>query len=305
METTMPKHLSCAEAPSASHSLYEAVTATIVEALERGVVPWRRPWQSTPGPPVNAISKRPYRGVNVLILSLAPFAGNRWLTFKQANELGGSVRKGERSSLVVFWKTWKLLQSDPETGETTTKQIPLLRSYHVFNTEQCDGLSVLHPSATKPVPHFERIEQADELIRSMPEPPTIREGGTSAWYRPSDDLVQVPILNAFKSPDAFFATLLHELGHATGHSSRLGRPGIDSEVVFGSDDYSREELVAELTSAFCCAGLGLDNSLLEDSANYIGSWLKVLKADVKAIVIAAAQAQRASDFIHGVQFSEA
>jgi antirestriction protein ArdC len=137
----------------------------------------------------------------------------------------------------------------------------------------------------------------------MPDPPRIVEAGQSAWYRPADDLVSIPCLDRFESADSYYTTLFHELGHATGHEKRLKRSGVIGEVRFGSGEYSREELVAELTSAFCCATVSLDNDLIEDSASYINGWLKVLKEDPKAMVIAAAQAQKAADHIRGVQYN--
>jgi antirestriction protein ArdC len=279
---------------------YEAVTARIVEALERGTVPWRKPWAESPLP-MNAVSNRPYRGVNVFLLGLGMFRDYRWLTFKQARQLGGHVREGERSMLAVFWKPVGLDRTDPETGEVKSDRIPLLRYYHVFNAEQCEGLRL--PPLPRPDPGAAglRIERAETLMRSMPDPPAIRENGTSAWYSPGDDLIQVPKLEAFHSTDAFYATLFHEFGHATGHERRLNRPGVSGTVRFGSETYGREELVAEMASAFLCAHAGLDNSLADDSASYIQGWLEVIRSDPKAVTAAAAQAQRAADFIRDVR----
>lgn len=277
---------------------YEAVTARIVEALERGTVPWRKPWNESPLP-VNAVSNRPYRGVNVFLLGMGMFRDYRWLTFKQAKQLGGHVREGERSMLAVFWKPIGLDRTDPETGEVRQDRVPLLRYYHVFNAEQCEGLRLpALPSPEADAPAL-RIERAEALVRDMPDPPTIREGGSSAWYSPGEDLIQVPSLRDFRSSDAFYATLFHELGHATGHERRLNRTGVTGTIRFGSEDYGREELVAELASAFLCGHAGLDNSLEANSAGYIAGWLGAIRADPKAVVVAAAQAQRAADFVLG------
>jgi antirestriction protein ArdC len=286
-----------------SASVYEAVTAHIVSSLERGNVPWRKPWQNR-AQPVNAVSSRPYRGVNVFLLGLGLWQDHRWLSFKQAQQLGGHVRAGERSMMAIFWKRLKVTQVIPDIGEAKEVEIPFLRHYHVFNVEQCEGLKIPPlPSPQCDAPAL-RIERAEELVRSMPDPPTMREGGSSAWYLPMEDRIQVPKLQAFYSTDAFYATLFHELGHATGHEKRLNRPGVSGTVRFGSETYSREELVAELTSAFCCAHLGLDNSLLENSASYIRGWHSALKDDPKAVTIAAAQAQRAADHIRNVTFDD-
>lgn len=282
-------------------NLYEQVTSTILSSLQRGVVPWRKPWSTTATVPVNAVSNRPYRGVNVLLLGLAPYADHRWLTFKQVSKKGGTVCKGEKSTLVVFWKFPEPKSSTPEAAEETLGQVPILRYYSVFNAEQCEGLGLPEIYKATESAH-QRIERADLLVRSMPDPPRIIESGSAAWYRPADDLVNIPPLERFSSADAFYATLFHELGHATGHEKRLKRSGVTGEIRFGSGEYSKEELVAELTSAFCCATVGLDNHLIEDSASYIKGWLEVIRADLKAVVMAAAQAQRAADYIRGAIF---
>ncbi len=279
-------------------TIYETVTNTIIEALKRGVVPWKKPW-TTAAAPVNGLTHRAYRGVNVLLLSLSPYTDHRWFTLKQVNEKGGRVKTGERATMVVFWKQWQPPADDEEQPKPRPK--PVLRYFHVFNAEQCEelGLPELHhPSETA----HQRIERAELMVESMSNPPRIREG-KAAWYSPSDDLVQVPPLKAFETADLYYSTLFHELGHATGHEQRLNRPAVMGEVQFGSGVYSHEELVAELTSAFCCATASLDNSLLENSASYIDSWLKVLRGDPKMVVIAATQAQRACDYIKGITYN--
>lgn len=276
---------------SNSLSIYQAVTESILAALAKGTVPWRKPWTTNATLPVNAVSRRAYRGVNVFLLGLSPYSDHRWVTLKQANELGGKVKRNERATFVVFWKQWEVPQSDEETRRKT---IPLLRRYWLFNAEQCEGL---HLPALEVPRTLNRIDNAELAVKSMPYPPTIREGGSAAFYRPFDDLVQVPEFSSFMNPDSYYGTLFHELGHATGHPSRLARAGVADQVQFGSESYCREELVAELCSAFCCATLSLDNSLINDAASYIQGWMSVLKSDPKAVVIAAAQAQRAADYI--------
>ncbi len=281
-------------------TVYEIVTNTILTALDRGVVPWRKPWNTGGALPENAISRKTYRGVNILLLSMSPYVDHRWLTFKQVEERGGRVKPGERSTVVVFWKQWQ--PPDGEDAEEPKKrQIPLLRYFQVFNAEQCEGLGL--PALYAPVAEQpnQRIARAEVLVDSMPNPPQIREG-KSAWYRPSDDLVQIPPLRTFASADSYYGTLFHELAHSTGHAHRLNRAGVAEVAQFGSGEYSKEELVAELTSAFCCATVALDNSVIEDAASYIQGWLTILKADPKAVVIAAAQAQKAADYIRGVTY---
>ncbi len=297
------RHRSSAEltAGGSAVNIYESVTTTILEALDRGVVPWRKPWDASASLPVNAVSNRAYRGVNVFLLSVIPYTDHRWLTFKQVQEKLGNVRPGERSTMVVFWKRWEPAKEEDQE-EATKPHAPLLRYFNVFNVEQCEGLGLPELYIPERLADHQRIALAEQLVGSMREPPTIREGGQTAWYRPSVDTVQIPPLKAFQSADAYYATLFHELGHATGHEKRLNRSGVTGDIQFGSGEYSKEELVAELTSAFCCATVSLDNSLLADSASYIQGWLSVLKADQKAVVIAAAQAQRAADYIKGVTY---
>lgn len=286
-----------------STAIYDMVTKTIIECLEKGVVPWKKPWHQLQSVPVNAITNRPYRGVNTFLLSIHPYTDHRWLTYKQAQELNGAIKPGEKATTVVFWKRWKPNVPDEKQEKGVSREVPLLRYFKVFNAEQCVGLSLaeLHHSAE--YKEHERIERAELLVKHMPNPPTIREGGNTAWYRPSDDHVQIPELKIFRTPDAYYATLFHELGHATGHESRLNRSGVTGTILFGSGEYSKEELVAELTSAFCAATVSLDDRLLCDSASYIDGWLSVLRSDPKAVVIAAAQAQRAADLIRGVEYA--
>lgn len=275
---------------------YEIVTSRIIKALEEGVVPWRKPWQENSELPCNAVSHRPYHGINLFLLSLARYRDHRWLTYRQAEELGGHVKPDEESSIAVFWKQWEPKDDEEGNGKRRRESIPLLRFYHLFNVAQCEGLGLPETESTTR-PHHQRIEAADELVRLMPNPPRVHEGSKVACYSPQLDLVQIPALDTFESPDTYYATLFHELGHATGHETRLNRPGVMGTSRFGTSDYSREELVAELTSAFCSASLGLDNSLIDNSASYIQGWIKTLKADAKAIVTASAQAQRAADYL--------
>lgn len=232
---------------------------------------------------------------------MRPFRDHRWLTFNQVQELGGKVRKGERSTMIVFWKHIEV-PIDKEGEEPETKRIPMLRYFQVFNAEQCEGiqLAAIQPSENH---EHERIERAELIVQHMPDPPEILEDGKSAWYSPNHDVVQVPPIQDFISPDAYYATLFHELGHSTGHAKRLARKGVMERIQFGSEVYSHEELVAEFASAYLCGAAGLDNSLTGESANYIGGWLQVLENDPKAVVIAATQAQRAADYIQGVTYA--
>lgn len=285
----MSTNLTSSRSPNAT---YQLVSDRILEALKQGVVPWRKPWKGREFLPCNAATKRTYHGINLLLLSLSPFTDHRWLTLRQANELDGHVKKGEKSTLVVFWKQ---LEVDAENQKDRKRTIPLLRYFLLFNVEQCQGLN-LPPLQSAERPN-DRIAEAEQIVQAMPQPPTIREGGPVACYQPRQDLVRVPKLSEFDTPADYYATLFHELTHATGHSSRLDRPGVTGTIEFGSGDYSREELVAELGSAFLCAEAGIDNSTQGNAASYINGWLEALLGDPKAFVIAAGQGQRAADFI--------
>src|SRR5262245_5365590 len=228
---------------------YEAVTARILEALEAGIVPWHRPWKSIGGTgPTSLATGKPYQGVNVFILeataALRGYSSRYWATFNQVKTRGGKVRKGETGTAIVFWKI-----IDRENADDERERIPFLRYFTVFNAEQCDGLEV---PAEEPMPEFDPIEAAESIADGMPNRPTVNHGGDQAYYSPGLDYVQMPLRVAFTSPQGYYTTLFHELSHSTGHSSRLHRPTLSSPAPFGTPDYSKEELVAEMAAAFLC-----------------------------------------------------
>lgn len=288
-----------AQSKPTGQSPYEVVTAQIVKALEEGVVPWRKPWQVNSALPCNAVSHRSYHGINLFLLSLSRYSDHRWLTYRQAEEFGGHVRPKEQSSIAVFWKQWEPSEdATDEAAKPNRKRIPLLRYYHLFNVAQCEDLKLPELEVVSR-PRHQRITEAEAFVQAVPNLPPIREDSKLACYSPAFDVVAIPPLDAFDTADAYYAALFHELGHATGHQTRLNRPGTDTPR-FGSADYSREELVAELASGFCCATIGLDNSLIDNAASYIQGWLTALKADTKAIIAASTQAQRAADYLRGL-----
>ena len=250
--------------------------------------------------PRNLASKRPYRGINCFLLALSGYESPYWVTYKQATDLGGHVKKGERSTLVVFWK-W-LDVPDRETGEPV--RIPLLRHYRVFNSQQCE-LGSKQPEAT--LPHYETdpIAACETVVNDMPQRPEIVHGGGQPAYVPRTDTVKMPERVRFETPAGYYATLFHELTHATGHQSRLDRPGITELAAFGSPVYSREELVAgDGPQRSCAAHTGIENSTFDNSAAYIAGWLQKMRSDKKLVVQAAGQAQRAADFILVQRFDE-
>jgi antirestriction protein ArdC len=285
--------------PTAPRDLYQEVTDRILAALRNGVCPWRKDWTATNDTPRNW-DNRAYRGINWLTLSTLAYKSPVYVTFKKALELGGQVRKGEKGEIIVFWKFFKSKEIDPSTGKFKT--IPMLRHYHVFNVEQCENLPELPSVEAKT---FTPLEECERIVSTMPQAPAITEDGKGrCFYRPSSDSVHMTDRHAFKSTEGFYGTLFHELGHATGHPSRLNRPGITEKANFGSDTYSREELVAEITSANLCAHAGIASPLIERHAAYLQSWLNVLQEDSKAIIWAAGKAARAADFILGRTFED-
>lgn len=274
-----------------SQKIYEMVTDRIIKELEKGVVPWRRPWVVNAA--VNWTTQKPYRGINTLLLPPGEYA-----TFKQVSEAGGKVKKGERGHIVVFWR-W-IEKEDEETGEK--EKIPFLRYYKVFEINtQCEGLE----SKRKEL-HFDHdpIAEAEKIVEGYRDRPEIRYQSGRAYYVPALDFISVPPLNDYPKVEEFYSTLFHEMVHSTGHKNRLGRPGIETAAEFGSETYSKEELVAEIGTAMLCAMCGIDNSTIENSAAYIGGWLQKLKNDPRLIIRAAGQAQKAADYILGVTFEE-
>jgi antirestriction protein ArdC len=278
--------------------LYATVSARIIAELERGAAPWVKPWSATPGAntPCNAVTNRPYSGCNVVLLWMAQAAGYRtprYVTFRQALELGGAVRRGEHGTKVYFVKQLQVADRDGEEGET--RIVPLLREYTVFNVDQCENLPdrILTLGEIKPRNPDERDPTIDEFLACSGV--TNREGSGEAYYRPSDDLISLPRFEAFKNAAHFYGVAFHELGHATGHKSRLDR---DLRSRFGERAYAAEELVAELCSAFLSAEFSIDGDLRH--AGYIASWISLLKADSKAFFTACARAQAAADYLRGL-----
>jgi antirestriction protein ArdC len=281
--------------------IYQIVTDKIVNLLENGTVPWRKCWSSGSGMPKNLISKKEYRGINVFILASSSYSSPYWLTYRQATELGGFVKKGEKSTPVIFWKM--LDKHDQDDDTKASGRIPLLRQYHLFSVEQCDGITApSDPEET--VNPFTPIEKCEQIIAGYMNRPDIHYGGSKAFYRVSEDRVQMPHEHTFNTSEDFYQVLLHELSHSTGHKSRLARKEVIERNEFGSDDYSAEEICADLSASMLCAVAGISNETIEMSASYIKGWLSVLKQDKKAIVVAAARAQASADHILGKTFTE-
>lgn len=289
--------------------VYERVTTRIISDLEKGVRPWLKPWsvEHAAGRITRPLRHNgtPYRGINVLLLwgeAMAKgYAAPLWMTYKQALELKAQVRKGEHGSLVVYADKITKTGTD-EAGESTEREIRFMKGYTVFNVEQIDGLPEhYYARPVNPLPASERDALADRFISATGA--DLRHGGNQAFYAPSRDLIQLPPFEAFRDKESYYATALHELTHWTRHPSRLDRDF--GRQRFGDQGYAREELVAELGAAFLCADLGITPDIRDDHAAYLGHWLTVLKSDKRAIFQAAAHAQRAADYLCGLQPTEA
>lgn len=273
---------------------YERVTNAIIEAIEQGTQTFVMPWHKSGGKlPFNALNANPYQGINTILLwceaRARGYVHDGWATYKQWAEKGCQVRKGEKASPIIFYKE---LVKENEQGEEEKRRI--VKSYAVFNAAQVDGYDLPDLTGKPPV---ERLEAVEAAIRKTGIPVT--EEGDRAFYRPSSDTVTMPDSRLFKGEgeerqEAWYSVLFHELGHATGHPSRLDR---QMGQRFGDDAYAAEELVAELTAAYCMARLGLSSHPRDDHAAYIQSWLKALKNDKKLIFVAAAKAQAATDYL--------
>lgn len=273
-----------------SKKIYEMVTNQIISKLEKGTVPWKKPFAS--GQAVNWNTQKPYRGINTMLLD-----GGEYLTFKQIKDAGGKVKKGEKSQIIVFWK-W-LEVEDKETGEE--KNVPFLKYYRVFEVgSQVEGIE---PKREYETYIHDPIEEAEKIKDNYINAPSYSSITGGAWYKPFEDRVNVPPMKEFENIHEYYSTLFHEMIHSTGHSSRLDREGITAHNGFGTERYSKEELVAELGASMLCGVSGIDNETIDNSASYIDSWLRVLKEDKTLIVKASQQAQKASDYIQGITFN--
>lgn len=282
-----------------NQKVYEKITGIIIKKLEEGVAPWRKPWTAA-GFPKNLITKKEYRGVNLFLLHLSAYDSPYWLTFRQVKGLGGTVRQGEKSMPVVFWSTKSIDEVDSTTGEPKKREVPVLKYYSVFNVEQCDGLKDVPPPVVRQI-DFQPIEKCVEIIMGMPSRPWIAHepGDFRAYYSPNDDRINMPMNESFESKKAYYATLFHEITHSTGHKSRLNRKEIAEYNPFGSKDYGKEELVAEMGASFLCGIVGIDNTTIDNSASYIDNWLKTIREDKKLVICAASKAQHAVDYVLG------
>lgn len=294
------------DAESPRQDIYTRITGKIVSALENGVRPWVRPWNAEHA--AGRITRplrhngQPYTGINVLSLwasaTAQGFAAPIWMTYRQASELGAHVRKGEKGSPVVYANSITRTDKDADSGADVERELHFLKGYTVFNIEQIEGLPAQYMMPASPrTDVITRIARAERFFAATKA--ELSHGGSRAFYRPSTDTIVLPAFEAFHDAESYYATLAHETTHWTSHESRLARDFGSKR--FGSESYAMEELVAELGAAFLCADLDLTLEPREDHASYIANWLEVLKNDHRAIFTAASHAQRAADFLNGLQ----
>jgi antirestriction protein ArdC len=278
--------------------VYAIVTTRIVELLQQGTVPWRKPWAAS-GIPRNLLSNHPYNGINVWLLASLGFPQNYFISWDQLKRIGGSVKKGEKSQLVIFWKS-KRKEEELENSELTpvdeTKSKPVLRYYNVYNIAQCTGIPENLLPKVESHEH-EPILECERVVENMPQCPKIKHVKNEAFYSISEDYINMPKRNSFKTAEGYYSTLFHELVHATGHEKRLNRKSITEMSEFGSEMYSLEELIAEMGSSYLTSFTGILEKEIENSVAYINGWLDKLKNDKRFIVYAGAYSQRAVDFI--------
>lgn len=278
----------------AKANVYQMVTDRIIEQLEQGIIPWERPWTGVRAGAFNRVSKRPYSLLNQMLLKHA----GEYATFKQWTELGGKIKKGAKSEIIVFWKILEI-EEENEKGEKEKKTLPILKYYNVFHISQVEGVKPLE----QPFAEVEPIEEADKIIFDYVEREHIdfqEKASNEAFYSPSRDCVVVPMKEQYQHINEYYSTTFHELTHSTGHKNRLNRLQSGAVAAFGSETYSKEELVAEIGSASIMNMLGIETTkTFRNSAAYIQNWLSVLKNDNNMIISAASKAEKAVDYIFG------
>lgn len=283
--------------------VYEVVTTKMIEALEAGTVPWQKPWDSVEAAPRSLATGKLYRGLNAFLLGIETaskgYASPYWLTFNQMTKLGGNLKgeKGaQKGTLVTFWKMIPI--EDEATGKKKT--IPFLKFFYVFNLDQVENLEKV-PADAYPTPHEHTAEQrhaaAQAVIDGWDAKPVIKHGGDSAHFTWATDELFLPPVESFTGLDEYYTTAFHELTHSTAAEHRLDRKESRNNA-FGSHAYGREELIAEMGAAFLCAETGIQ-ATFSNSAAYLASWIRTIKADPKAVVVAAGKAQKAADMILG------
>ncbi len=289
--------------------IYQQVADLIIQKLEQGVVPWQKPW-STYGLPKNYVTGKPYRGINALLLHMLPYEHPYYLTFKQAKDLGGNVIKGSKASIVTYWN-WlyydmngkRIANPRPDQLNALEKRA-FLKYFHVFNISQVEGVDWKLPQLRANDYLGVPVKAARMVSFLKPKLPDIQIKGDKAYYVPMQDYIVVPEVKLFAKQEAYYATLFHEIIHSTGHVKRLNREGVTLPTNFGSYDYGKEELIAEMGASFLCQEVGILGDTLNNSAAYLQSWLATIKQDKRLLVTAAGQAQKAVDWLLGTRHEE-
>ncbi len=292
--TTPPKN-------AVQKDVYAIINEKIIEQLNKGTIPWRKPWNDG-GLPQNLITKNYYHGINLILLLMEGFEHNQFISFNQLHTIGGKVKKGEKGHLVVYWNMVdKRKDEAKQTVENTEeKKKSVLRYYYVFNIAQCENIPDKY---LPPVREAKELPSCEEIVNTMPKCPPIKHKEQSAYYNPKDDFVNMPKKRSFKTDASYYSTLFHELVHSTGHESRLNRKTLAQMAEFGSEIYSQEELVAEMGTCYLQSFAGI-TSEFQHSAAYIHGWLSKLKNDKLFIFQAASAAQKAVNFILNLRDAE-
>lgn len=283
------------------NKVYSIITNKIIEQLETGVIPWRKPWKAGLEMPTNLDSKKAYTGINSMLLHCANTDSPYFVTYKQAQKLGGNVKKGAKGYPVIFWKKSTYKKKDQEGNEIEENGF-ILRYYTVFSVSDCEGLEKHIPKPVSvPVIPFKPIEKCEKVVSGYKGKPDIEHKGGIACYAPFMDKITMPKQESFNSPEEYYSTLFHEMVHSTGHEKRLKREGITNSDGFGNHKYTKEELVAEMGASFLSGQAGIDNITLDNSASYIAGWLRKLRdsSNAKWIIEAGSKAQKAVDYING------
>jgi antirestriction protein ArdC len=277
-------------------NIYEIVNDIILGHLEKGVVPWRQTWIGK-GLPRNRLTQHVYRGINRILLNLSEYPTNEFVSFKQVKELGGHIRKGERSHMVIFWKWIEPVKDEEVSIEEDLSRYPYIQYHHVWNIAQCEGIQTLE--ANTPPAKIEPIQQAEQLVFGVIDKPEIIWDHREAYYDPRKDVINVPQITSFENANAYYSVLFHELVHSTGHEKRLARKGIIDTIRFGTLEYSFEELIAEMGACYLLSHCGIVPDNFSNNAAYINGWMRKLKQEKYSFIHASVQAQKALDFLLG------
>lgn len=291
---------------ASNKEMYEAISEKIITMLDKGIIPWQKPWDAESESPRNIVSKKAYRGINTWLLAFNTYTSPYWGTFNQLSNKGATIKKGEKGTKIYFYSFVRKMVLDEkgkpvlnEKGEKVYNQFPMIKEYTVFNLDQCTGLEIAKPEK-KEKSDNEKIEICESIWANYANHPSLSHGGDRAFYSSTDDSIRMPEFNSFISAEAYYSTLFHEAGHSTGHQNRLNR---DLKNWFGLEKYGREELVAEFCASYLGAVAGIQKEI-DNSVAYIQSWSKAIKNDPAMIMVCASKAQKAADMILGIKENE-